>query len=73
MEARTPRSQRLGATVTIVVRPTATRTITNSVAVTNTEPDEKPDNNTDTEDTTVNLFPTCWWWRPKAGSCGACG
>jgi hypothetical protein len=43
----------------MVVRPTATGTITNSVAVTSTETDEKPNNNTDTEDTTVNLFSPC--------------
>ncbi|MGH6636327.1 MAG: hypothetical protein ACRED0_09425 [Gammaproteobacteria bacterium] len=37
------------ATVTIVVQPTATGTITNSVAVEANEPDDNPDNNSDTE------------------------
>jgi uncharacterized repeat protein (TIGR01451 family) len=41
------------ATVTIVVRPTATGTLTNSVAVTSAETDANPANNTDSEDTTV--------------------
>ena len=41
------------ATVTIVVEPTATGTITNSVAVTSVETDDNPGNNTDSEDTTV--------------------
>jgi uncharacterized repeat protein (TIGR01451 family) len=44
------------ATVTIVVKPTATGTITNSVAVESAETDENPTNNTDTEDTTVNAL-----------------
>lgn len=42
------------ATVTIVVQPTATGTITNSVEVTSVESDDNPDNNTDSEDTTVS-------------------
>ncbi|MGH3998561.1 MAG: hypothetical protein ACRDTJ_13995, partial [Pseudonocardiaceae bacterium] len=42
------------ATVTIVVKPTATGTLTNSVTVESAETDENPDNNTDTEDTTVS-------------------
>ena len=41
-------------TVTIVVQPTATGTITNSVEVTSVETDDNPDNNTDSEDTTVS-------------------
>ncbi|MGH9892856.1 MAG: choice-of-anchor Q domain-containing protein [bacterium] len=42
------------ATVTIVVQPTATGTLTNSVTVESAETDENPDNNTDImEDTTV--------------------
>lgn len=43
-----------GATVTIVVRPTATGTITNSVAVTSVETDDNPGNNSDSEATTVD-------------------
>jgi uncharacterized repeat protein (TIGR01451 family) len=42
------------ATVTIVVKPTATGTIANTVTVTSTETDDNPDNNTDSEETTVN-------------------
>jgi len=45
-----------GATVTIVVQPTATGTITNSVTVESAETDENLDNNTDTEETTVAPF-----------------
>ena len=44
------------ATVTIVVQPTATGTITNSVTVESAETDENLDNNTDTEETTVAAF-----------------
>lgn len=42
------------ATITIVVQPTTTGTISNSVAVSANEPDDNPNNNTDSEDTTVN-------------------
>jgi uncharacterized repeat protein (TIGR01451 family) len=42
------------ATVTIVVQPTTTGVITNSAAVTSVETDHNLDNNTDSEDTTVN-------------------
>jgi Ca2+-binding RTX toxin-like protein len=44
-------------TVTIVVQPTATGTITNSVAVTSFETDDNPSNNTDSEMTTVMAVP----------------
>jgi Domain of unknown function DUF11 len=49
-------AQRPGAsaTVTIVVQPTAIGTITNSVAVASVEADDNPNNNSDSEDTTVN-------------------
>jgi uncharacterized repeat protein (TIGR01451 family) len=42
------------ATVTIVVKPTATGTIANNVTVTSAETDGNPDYNTDSEETTVN-------------------
>ena len=41
------------AAVTIVVQPTAEGTLTNTVVVESAETDENPDNNTDTETTTV--------------------
>lgn len=51
------------ATVPIVVVPTATGTITNDVEVTSTEIDDNPDNNTDSEDTTVKEL-LCWGLVP---------
>ena len=44
------------AAVTIVVQPTAEGTLTNTVVVESAETDENPDNNTDTETTTVALL-----------------
>jgi uncharacterized repeat protein (TIGR01451 family) len=42
------------AIVTLVVKPTATGTLTNNVTVESAETDENPGNNSDTEQTTVN-------------------
>ena len=61
------------ATVTIVVLPTATVTLSKTVSVAGNEIDSNPLNNSDTQDTTVNLTPPTPTPVPQTSGGGSVG